>query len=374
MAVLGGAEPGINDNFFALGGHSLKATQVISRLQQQGRSLTLRDLFNYPTIAELAARLDGQKEETTLTPIPPTPLAADYPASPAQRRLWVLAQMGSAGAYHMADSIRFHGPLEVRALERSLAVLFDRHETLRTAFVEKGDELRQWVAGTVPPALNFTDLSGHSDPLSTARELALEHARAAFDLNRPPLFRVSLLKLGPEDHALLFNMHHIISDGWSLDVLIREFISLYGAAVADQPAPLPPLRIQHRDYVVWQRERLRLLGETQRESWRQQFRDLPPGRDLPPDFARPPFKTCLPPAGAGDGHRRLCASGLSIRPAGTRPQSAARSQPQPLVRCHAGPAKHGQCRPAVAGAADHLVRDRLRRHPVRPALELRGGR
>src|SRR5262249_13229507 len=155
---------------------------------------------------------------------------------------------------------------------------------LRTAFVEVGGDLRQQVADAVQPALDFVDLSGHPDPLSAASKLALEHAHSGFDLSRAPLLRVSLIKLGAEDHVLLFNMHHIISDGWSLDVLIREFMVLYDAAVAGRSDPLPPLRIQYRDYVVWQQGHLRLRIEALREYWRRQLGDLPPPLALPTDL------------------------------------------------------------------------------------------
>src|SRR6185436_12464344 len=126
VTVLGVDEPGVDDNFFALGGHSLKATQVVSRLQQQGKSLALRDIFNYPTIAELAALLDRQPDRIALAPIPTTPPADNYPASHAQQRLWVLAQMDGGVAYHMVDGLRLQGPLEVSAVNRAFDALLKR--------------------------------------------------------------------------------------------------------------------------------------------------------------------------------------------------------------------------------------------------------
>ncbi|HEU4597747.1 MAG TPA: amino acid adenylation domain-containing protein [Pyrinomonadaceae bacterium] len=289
-AVLGVDEPGVEDNFFALGGHSLKATQVVSRLQQTRAELSLRDIFNYPTIAELSAFLDRQEAGETLEAIPTVPRAEDYPTSHAQQRLWVLAQVGGGAAYHMADGLRLRGPLAPGALGAAFDALIERHETLRTSFAEVDGELRQRVADAVEHSLQVFDLSEHADPLAAARGLALEHARAGFDLSRAPLLRVSLLKLGADEHVLLFNVHHIVSDGWSMDILVREFMLLYEAAVAEGPNPLPPLRIQHRDYVAWQHKRAALYSEAQRDYWLRQLRDTPP-LELPTDFPRPPLKT-----------------------------------------------------------------------------------
>ena len=290
-AVLGIAEPGVHDNFFSLGGHSLKATQVVSRLQQRfGKAVALREIFSHPTIAELAALIDREQESTAGDFIAVTPEAEHYPVSRAQQRLWVLSQMGGAEAYHMSDALRLRGALDVKALQGSLAAVVDRHEILRTRFIEVGGELRQAVARIMPTPFNVTDLSQHEDPGAALRREAMRHAQQPFDLSTGPLLRVRLLRLGSEDHVLLFAAHHIIADGWSLDVLSSELMSLYGAACQGRRTELPPLAVQYRDYVSWQDDRLTRRLETLRTYWLAKLAQLPP-LDLPTDFSRPPVKT-----------------------------------------------------------------------------------
>ncbi len=288
--VLGIDQPGIHDDFFILGGHSLKATQVVSRLQLLLRKpLALRDIFNHPTIAELAARLDLEPEEASGAAIPAMPPAAHYPVSHGQQRLWVLSQMG-AQAYHMAEALRLRGPIDAAALEHGFAQLVDRHEILRTRFVEIDGALRQLVVASPSWALEIVDLSGLAAPEDRVRESALDHARQDFDLAEAPLIRARLLRLAAEDHVLLFSMHHIVSDGWSLDVIIRELMTLYSAAMDRRAATLAPPRIQYRDYVAWHGTRFAQLGEALRAYWLQQLVDLSP-LDLPTDFPRPAVKT-----------------------------------------------------------------------------------
>jgi amino acid adenylation domain-containing protein len=310
--VLSVEQPGLEDNFFALGGHSLKATEVVSRLQGQRCNVSLRDIFTYPSIAELAASIDRRGTSAELESIPHTADAEHYPVSPAQRRLWVLAQIGGSAAYNMADSIRVRGPLNLNALEAATEALFRRHETLRTSFVEIGGELRQRVVDSVDTVLALSDLSGRADPFHEVRAYALEHARATHDLGKAPLLRIAVVKLAENDHVLLFNMHHIISDGWSLDVLIRELMTVYAAALAGKPDPLPPLRVQLRDCVLWQSERRNRQAPGDRQYWLQQLHDAPFALDLPTDFPRPPVKTyaggrcrAVLPREVGDGLKCL---------------------------------------------------------------------
>jgi len=289
--VLGVAQPGIHDNFFSLGGHSLKATQVVSRLQQRlGKAVALREIFSSPTIAELAALIDRESEGAAGDVIAVTPEAEHYPVSRSQQRLWVLSQVGGAEAYHMSDALRLRGTLDVKALQGALAAVVDRHEILRTRFIEVGQELRQVVAKAVPTLLDVIDLSEHGDPAAALRQEAMRHAQEPFDLAAGPLLRVRLLRFGSDDHVLLFGMHHIISDGWSLDVLSRELMALYGAACQGRGTELPPLVVQYRDYAAWQEARLTRRLETLRTYWLAKLAHLSP-LDLPTDFPRPAVKT-----------------------------------------------------------------------------------
>ena len=291
-AVLGLDHPGIHDNFFTLGGHSLKVTQVVSRIARAlKKPVSLRDFFNHPTIAELAGLIDAMPSAVAVEPIPVTPAAPDYPASPAQQRLWVLAQMDGAAAYHMADSLHLCGDLDARALARAYAMLLRRHEILRTEFVEAAGALRQRVLDSVDDTLDVFDLRGSPDPIAEARSLALADARTGFDLARAPLVRLRVLRTGDREHVLQFNMHHIISDGWSMDILIREIMRLYEAAIAQRSDPLPALRIQYRDYVAWQAARSAPRLARLRDYWRRELADLPPPLDLPADFPRPPVRS-----------------------------------------------------------------------------------
>ena len=160
-AVLGVDNPGIHDNFFALGGHSLKVTQVVSRIAQDlKKTVSLRDFFNQPTIAELAALLDEVPSDSAAEAIPAAPPAPDYPVSPAQQRLWVLAQMDGGAAYHMADTLVVRGHLDANALARAYGMLLQRHEILRTGFVEVAGALRQRVYQIVDPTFETVDLRG----------------------------------------------------------------------------------------------------------------------------------------------------------------------------------------------------------------------
>jgi amino acid adenylation domain-containing protein len=291
-SVLGIASPSVADNFFSLGGHSLKATQVVSRIKQLlHRDVSLRDIFNYPTIEELAALLDGQQERTLPESIPRTPEVDSYPTSRAQQRLWVLSQMGAAAAYNMATCLRLRGPLREKALVGAFAALVQRHEALRTSFAEIAGELRYRVAVSVPDVVEVVDVSDEPDPLAVARDMAIEHARREFDLTRAPLLSVRLVRLGPADHLLLFNVHHIISDGWSLDVVVREVMVLYEAAAEDRSAALAPLRVQYRDYVAWQRQRWPEIQERQGAYWRSQLDAGAAPLRLTAAAPRPPVKT-----------------------------------------------------------------------------------
>jgi amino acid adenylation domain-containing protein/FkbM family methyltransferase len=289
--VLGIERVGIRSNFFELGGHSLKATQVTSRiLRDLHLEVPLRELFVSSTIEALAARIEAASPAGRAQgAIPRVPDADHYPLSPAQRRLWVLCQMeGASSAFGIPGAVLLEGRLSASALQQSLDRLIARHESLRTAFLVVDGEPRQRVLPTVTRTLALVDLSGQSSPDGEARRLALEDARAPFDLRAGGLLRASLLRLAPERHVLLFNVHHIVSDDWSGGILVRELVRLYGAG----DAVLPPLPIQYRDYAVWQHAELH--GErmaAHRDYWLHQLSGDIPAIDLPADLPRPAVKT-----------------------------------------------------------------------------------
>ncbi|HVR95631.1 MAG TPA: amino acid adenylation domain-containing protein, partial [Thermoanaerobaculia bacterium] len=323
--LLGAERVGVLDNFFDLGGHSLLATQVISRVRDRfGVELPVRALFEEPTVAGLAARVREEKPAADTVPIEPiVPLPRDgspLPLSFAQERLWFLDRLEPGSpAYHLPVSKRLEGDLDVPVLTRALLETVRRHEALRTTFVEVDGRPAQVVAPapqtyTVP----LVDLSALERLDIEALRVLQEVSMRPFDLGRGPLLRPLLLRLAPGDHVVLLAMHHIVGDGWSLDVLIGEMTALYAAFQAGRPSPpspLPPLRVQYADYAVWQRRRLRpeVLAE-QEAFWRETLAGVPP-LELPTDRPRPPVPTWrgdtvaldLPPE-LGDGLTALARS------------------------------------------------------------------
>ncbi|HSS52103.1 MAG TPA: amino acid adenylation domain-containing protein, partial [Thermoanaerobaculia bacterium] len=297
--VLGIDGLGVFDSFFELGGHSLLATQLISKVRQVfGREVPLRALFENPTVAGLAAVVAASSRVASppLLPLPRPDLAAGEAALPlsfAQERLWFLEQLEPGSAfYSMPSALRIEGRLSGPVLEAVLREIVQRHESLRTTFGNRDGRPFQRFAPRLGFSLPMVDLSALAAVEErTLAALATEDARRPFDLERGPLVRSSLLRLAPERHVLLFNLHHIISDGWSSVVLMREVVALYAAFAAGRPSPLAPLPIQYADYAVWQRGWLQgevLAGEL--AYWRRQLAGIA-GLDLPLDRPRPPVET-----------------------------------------------------------------------------------
>lgn len=307
--LLGVARVSINDNFFELGGHSLLATQIVSRLRGALHvELPLRKLFAAPTVADLAATVEeAQKLGAGLSLLPPIEAAertSEPPLSFAQERLWFLHQLEpQSSAYHLFNGLRLHGPLNVAALEQTLHEIVQRHEILRTTFHIVDGRPVQRIDEQSSVTLVVSDLSALDDD-ERAREIdriTQDTARRPFDLAAGPLLRARLLRLGEsqtgeDEHVLLFTLHHIISDGWSATVLVREVTALYEAFCAAHPSPpaspLPQLRIQYADYAIWQRRWLQGEVLDQHLSyWREQLQGAPPMLDLPTDRPRPTVQT-----------------------------------------------------------------------------------
>ena len=289
---------GPDDDFFALGGHSLLATQVVSRLREVcGVEIPLRRLFEAPTVAGIAARVEAARQDISVSPlasVPPIiqiPRDGDLPASFAQERLWFLERLGVGGAsYLLPNELRLQGLLDVAALFRALNEVVRRHEVLRTSFALAGDLVVQVVAPVFHLPLPEIDLTALP---AAAREteadaLARREARRPFDLARLPLLRATLVRREPEEHSLLLTLHHIISDGWSTGVMIREIAALYAAFTAGKPSPLAELPVQYADFAVWQRGWLH--GDAlaaQISWWRARLAEAPAVLELPCDRPRP---------------------------------------------------------------------------------------
>ncbi len=296
---------GAGDDFFALGGHSLHAARVASRIRAAlGVEVPLRACFEARTLAELAGAVDAAMRGAPGEPPPPPPLVPvprdrDLPLSFAQQRLWYLDQLepGSA-AYTMATALRLRGELSHAALRRSLGDLVRRHEVLRTTFPAPGGKPVQRIAAPGPVPLPEVDLRALEPAARGAelRRLARDEATRPFDLERGPLLRAVLARLGESDRAVLFTLHHVVSDGWSTAILVREVSRLYTARLEGREPGLPGLPVQYADFAVWQREWLR--GETlerQLAYWRERLAGAPPLLELPTDRPRPLVQS---PAGA----------------------------------------------------------------------------
>jgi len=285
----------IHDNFFDLGGHSLLATQVISRVRQRFQvELPLRTMFEVPTVAQSAQSIAQALEAGAGLSAPPIGRVSreqPLPLSFAQQRLWFLDQLEPGSTvYNLPLALRVAGHLDEEALHWSLNELIRRHETLRTTFHSVQGEAIQVITPAAAVNLPLVDLSGlaEAEREAEAQQLILAESGHGFDLTQGPLLRTKLLRLSDEEHILLLTMHHIISDAWSMTVLVREAVTLYEAFRTGESSPLPELPVQYADYAVWQREWLQGAElEKQLSYWREQFRDGVPVLGLPTDKPRP---------------------------------------------------------------------------------------
>ncbi|MBW4602153.1 MAG: amino acid adenylation domain-containing protein [Calothrix sp. FI2-JRJ7] len=287
-------EIGIGDNFFDLGGHSLLATQLISRIRQIFNvELPLRCVFAEPTINELAANIQTmlqQGQNLQIPPILPTPRNAGLPLSFAQARLWFIAQLQPGSTYNIFHAIRLKGSLNQTALEQSINEIIRRHEVLRTRLITVDGQPVQMIVPSLQLSLPLIDLQAFTATEQEAKvqQLMEQEAQQPFDLAQGSLLRITLLKLNPEDNVVFFTMHHIVSDAWSMAILLKEVAHLYEAFCNGKASPLPELPIQYADFAVWQREWLTgEVLETQLAYWKQQLSDNLPLLKLPIDHPRP---------------------------------------------------------------------------------------
>lgn len=285
-------------HFFLLGGHSIKAMQLLPRIRRAFEvPLPLSAIFEHPTLSALGAQI--QKLQAQDIPLPPplvpNPKDSVWPLSFAQERLWFLSQLqtGIGETYNIHSALRFNGPLDVSKLRNSLRLLTERHRVLCAQFPEENGRP---VVKLLPPydPLIVEEISHlpSTERDSWIQNKVASHAKASFDLAHGPLLRVSLLLNGDTESFLLFSVHHIVADGWSLGILVQELGTLMRGDSGDYPASLPPLPIQYGDYAAWQREMLQ--GETLENEltfWRQQLASPLPVLELPTDFPRPSIRT-----------------------------------------------------------------------------------
>ena len=275
--ILGAERIGINDNFFDLGGHSLKATTMVSRIYKElNVEVPLREVFKTPTIKGMATYI-GAAEQSLYSAILPVEKREYYPVSSAQRRLYIIDKLEEAGTgYNIPGVMVIEGGLDRKRLETVFQELVDRHEAFRTSFEMKGGEPVQRIHHRVELTLHYREAAENE-----IDNIIQEFIRP-FDLSQAPLLRVGLIKINELKHILMYDMHHIISDGTSMAILIREFINLY------QGQSLPELRIQYKDFAVWQNELFkRGKIRKQEEYWLARFAGEIPVLNLPTDYTRP---------------------------------------------------------------------------------------
>lgn len=294
---------GINDDFFALGGHSLLLARIAARIYNVfAVELPLRALFEASTVAAMAEKIEAFRRagESMEDPIVVIARNASLPLSFAQERLWFFDQLepGSA-AYNIPRALRLQGSVDVDALQSSLNVIFERHEVLRSRFLVNNGEPALSIADNATVSIPVLDLSRStiegdwSEP--NLHELIVRETERPFDLASGPLLRLALARLAPEDHVLLLTMHHIVSDGWSIGIFLRELVSLYNALVRGNNSAsvaLPPLPAQYVDFASWQRNNFAAgvgsaVLKKQLEFWRNQLAGAPALVDLPTDRPRP---------------------------------------------------------------------------------------
>jgi len=292
---------GAYDNFFDLGGHSLLATRAVSRMREMiGVEVPLRGLFEHTTVAEFAEYVQSVRSGAAgLTEAPPIRKVErdgrELPLSYAQQRMWFLDRLVTEESFNNTPAVlRITSELNTEALEQSLNAILERHEALRTTFAEVGGRGVQVIAPELIIALPVISLE-HLDAEARSVEvirIADEEMKRPFDLSAGPLFRAKLLKLAEQEHVLLLNIHHIVFDGWSMGVLMRELTSFYEAFVAGRTADVPPLAVQYADYATWQREWLQgEVLEEQLSYWKNKLTGSEPLLELPTDRPRPSNQT-----------------------------------------------------------------------------------
>jgi len=311
---------GVQQNFFELGGHSLLATQVFARLRDLlGIKLRFRALFDNPTVRGLAsaiARECGESERMEPQAMRPVSRNGHLPLSFAQQRLWFMEQLDpESTAYTISIAFRLRGPLNTPALELAFGEIVRRHEVLRTTFQSQDGNPCQVIGAAepmIPPIINLCEAGEEAE--AHARRLVRKEAERPFNLSQGPLLRVMTLKLAGEDHVITITMHHIITDGWSLELLVGEFVALYEAYGNGRASSLPELELQYADFATWQREWLQ--GEVLDEGlryWKKELSGELPIIEFPgarPRPKAPSYKgnelTLFIPSEISEGVKEIC--------------------------------------------------------------------
>lgn len=290
---------GVNDNFFDLGGTSLLATQVLSRIRNDfQRDIPFANFFTQPTVAELAACvLASPVQEASYSPlsIPTVPRDQPIPLSFSQEQVWFLQQLDATNqAYQFHATIQFNGQLNVAGLEWSLSEMVRRHEIFRTTFVENDGQPYQIVQNGQSILLPVVDLSKLSETEQEAQCANLPEAafHKPFDMQRLPLVRWLLIRTDRHRHTLVHVEHHLLHDGWSFNVFLEELFTLYQAYINHEPPALAEVKIHFADFAAWQRQWMHSEQARQQLTyWKHQLARIPPALKLPFDYPRPPVQS-----------------------------------------------------------------------------------
>ena len=295
--VLGVDKIGIHDNFFDLGGHSIKATQAVTRMKEAlDVNLPIRAIFENPTIRELEGIIiELQSKEVRLSSIPELEKQSVYEVSHAQRRLWFLDKLiPNSPSYNIHGDILIEGGLNIDAVTKALQIIVNRHESLRTTFSTRDDKPVQIISDYLKVDLPLIDLTDKPEDKQDiyVEQIIEEEASTPFNLEKGPLFRVKIIRLAPLKHTLLLTMHHIISDGWSMGIILKEATSAYFAAIDSKTPKLPELHIQYKDFAYWQNRLLEYGSlKDQEEYWLKKLGGRLPILDLSTNRSRPPVQT-----------------------------------------------------------------------------------
>ncbi|RHC79098.1 non-ribosomal peptide synthetase [Parabacteroides merdae] len=284
---------GINNDFFELGGHSLKAIRLIHQIHQVfEKKIELRDIFRHTTIKQQAQLLNEKGIEQYLL-IPKVEEKAYYDLSGSQKRLWVLSKLEKASqAYNMPFPSKLIGKIDLEIFKQSLEYLINRHESLRTIFIEINGVPKQKILALleIPQFFHIIDLTENPHSQQIAENILTETSQIEFDLTTGPLFKIELIKISENEHILLLNLHHIISDGWSMNIILRDLLVAYNAYEKGKNPPLSPLSIQYKDYAAWNNQQID-KNNIDAQYWKKQFKGEIPILNLPTDHPRPKIQT-----------------------------------------------------------------------------------
>ncbi|WP_317208135.1 non-ribosomal peptide synthetase [Tenacibaculum ovolyticum] len=280
---------GVYDNFFELGGHSILATRLVSRIGQSLHiQISLKDIFNNAVLNDFVKLIIKSKPEEIYTLIQKAPLQENYDVSHAQKRMWILNKLDENKAnYNIPHAIQFIGEVEVTIFNKAIQLLINKYEILRTIFINRDSHPKQKILTSYEYSINFVDLSKEENALQKAKKIAKKQASIIFGLEQKPPFEITLLKLENKKFVLLFTLHHIISDGWSTQILLKEITKNYEALKQNKLIGNSLLAIQYKDYTYWHNKLLNNQKATPlKKYWNTKFSGEITVLELPLDYSR----------------------------------------------------------------------------------------